>query len=178
MPRVRSLDISDMNQRCNNPDIEVIDRLDDSEFCKIRHLACGHTSKFRIAHLNKSVNNVCKICHELEMVNKCTAVRMTYLTKLSYGTSKSRYEYRLASCNICGNFILFTPQHIRSGQISCKLCPRARISERCNVVGYELLNKVNKNDVLIKCKTCSSSDTFQVSNLMRTRPYCNKCNKR
>lgn len=180
MARPRSITVEYLNSIVENDDYEVIGRENDPNYCTIRFKDCGHIRPKMISTLKDSHKRgtACSICFENNLRYLLNNKGFHLLSKVKYGEAKSSGEYRLCTCNKCGNFIFVLPSSIyKNGSLQCSICEYNYYKELAYNKGYKLINRIDKYYLEMLCK-CGFKFKYQSSNLRRVNPRCVNCGKK
>lgn len=179
MVRPRSVTVEKLNALLDDEDYTVVSRENDPNYCKIRFNLCGHTKLKTISSVSNPLKRktYCPVCFEEDLRQTLKGKGFTLLTRLRYGDSKFSGEYRLCTCDKCGNFIFILPSSIRiSENPNCSICEYKFYSTLAESKNYTLINKINKYSLLLEC-SCGERIRYQGSNLRRSIPRCPSCGK-
>jgi len=176
----RIITIEELNRLLEHEDYVVIKREDDPNYCTIRFNSCGHTKLKTISSItnHEKRNSYCTECFEDNLSNILVDKGFTLLTKFKYGETKFSGEYRLSTCNNCGNFVFSLPSSIySSNRLHCYLCEYNYYKQLAESKGYTLINRIDRYNLLLECR-CGHQFNYQGSNLRRVTPRCPKCGKK
>ena len=173
----RKITIEYLNSLLTNSPYKVVGREDNPNHCQIQFDSCGHTKTVAIASVG-SKQSYCDVCFEYNLRILLKEKGFDLLAKLKYGEAKSSYEYRLCRCINCGNFVFTLPNQIYGkGRIECSICNFNLYKNLAKSRGYELINRVNKDSLLLRC-SCGNEFTYQGSNLKHATPKCTCCGRK
>lgn len=180
MARPRSVVIDELNKLLQDEGYIVISRESDPNYCKIKFKFCGHTKLKTISSITNPLKRktYCPICFEEDLRKTLENKDFTLLSKLNYGDSKFSGEYRLCTCNKCGNFVFILPSSIRlSGKLRCSICEYEYYRSLAQSKNYTLINRIDRYFLLLECG-CGCRFNYQGSNLKQSTPRCPNCGKK
>lgn len=180
MARPRSVTTDYLNELVKNEDYNVVSREHNPNYCTIEFNQCGHRKLKTISSITNPFkrNAYCPICFNNNLGEILYDKGFSLISKLKYGDSKFSGEYRLCICNKCGNFVFILPSSIyQSNNLHCELCEYNYYKELAQTKGYNLINRVDKYYLLLRCN-CGYEFEYQGSNLKRVTPRCPICGKK
>ncbi len=105
---------------------------------------------------------------EIKWMEECSAVRLTWLSKVDGNYSK-------CSCNVCGHVDNYQQSAIRRGNVKCSHCYETKISEECKAAGFTLVVKVDGRYSKCTCNVCGHVDNYNQANIRRGNVKCTSC---
>lgn len=116
---------------------------------------------------------ICYTCVDIHIQEKAMKLDLEILSKLKYGSTKSKHETRLCRCLKCGVFRVVHPASLNGDTKYCGGCAAMEVENLLEYTEWKLVRKID-NKVEIEC-SCGNSQLSQVTNLRKYIPKCGFC---
>lgn len=141
--------------------------------------ACGHTSDYYLANLEKTDESAkCIICYDQEYFKRLAnnGIEMLEYTSTTENITKNHKKVGRFKFVKCGHEFNAIRHHVGADKTKCQDCYKKEVSDLLNSNGYTFVKKTTPVKSIYKFNSCGHSREFFDSAALRGNAICRECN--